>query len=181
MVRRPVLRHRYPSCPALIETRRIDTSGLVKGGGALTVDRQLTVDAASVAEVAAGTRNDAAVTPAAIAPALAAKADLTALSGKASIGRKSVSDVNYAALASDAYIAATSLTASQTITLPAASSFPPGQPLYIADKTGLLSNTLVLTIQRAGSDTIAGQTSVDMMSPYQKLVLHSNGSNLWTY
>jgi hypothetical protein len=50
-----------------ITARTIFGSGLVKGGGDLTANRTLTVDAASGPEVLAGTRGDVAITPAGLA------------------------------------------------------------------------------------------------------------------
>ena len=50
-----------------ITARTIFGSGLVKGGGDLTTNRTLTVDAATGAEVLAGTRGDVAITPAGLA------------------------------------------------------------------------------------------------------------------
>jgi hypothetical protein len=75
----------------------------------------------------------------------------------------------------------TALTANRTLTLPSASSYPPAQTLYVADESGACSSALTITMAAAGSDTIAGQSSVAMGSPYQKLAFHSNGSNLWTF
>lgn len=54
-----------------LTSRTIFGSGLVKGGGDLTANRTLTVDAATPAEVRAGVRGDVALTPAGLA-ALAA-------------------------------------------------------------------------------------------------------------
>lgn len=99
-------------------------------------------------------------------------------------GRSTVANANYTALRTDAYIGFTTLTATRTITLPAASSYKPGQTLYIADETGncnaQASTPVLIIIAAAGSDTIAGQASISMGSPYQKLAFHTNGSNLWT-
>ncbi len=50
-----------------LTSKTIYGSGLVKGGGDLTSNRTLTVDAASSAEVLAGTRGDVALTPAGLA------------------------------------------------------------------------------------------------------------------
>ncbi|AWB21255.1 hypothetical protein DA075_10310 [Methylobacterium currus] len=98
-------------------------------------------------------------------------------------GRRVVAGQNASLAAADAYVAVTSLSAPVTLTLPPAANFEPGQPLYIADETGLCSADAgrTITIAAAGSDTIAGQPAVTMGSPYQKLTFHSNGSNLWTY
>lgn len=61
-----------------LTARTIYGSGLVKGGGDLTANRTLTVDAASGAEVRAGTRGDVAITPA----GLAALAGMIATNGE---------------------------------------------------------------------------------------------------
>lgn len=91
-----------------------------------------------------------------------------------------VSDTNYAAKATDTYVGFSALTAPRTVTLPAASDFPRAQPLWIADETGNCSTDRPIIAAALGSDTIAGQANVSAASPYQKLCLHSNGSNLWT-
>lgn len=112
---------------------------------------------------------------------LAALIDVrTAFNGKVERGRVAVNDQNYAAQTTDAYVGYTGLTAARTLLLPPAASYPTGQPLALADETGLCSNTLTLTAQASGSDTVAGQSSVYMASPYQRLTFYSNGSNLWT-
>ncbi|MGW8788586.1 hypothetical protein, partial [Heyndrickxia sporothermodurans] len=95
--------------------------------------------------------------------------------------RKAVADANYLATPSDSYIGVTTLTAARTISLPAASSYAPGQTLYVADESGLCAANLPITVSAAGADTIAGQPSVSMGAAYQKLAFHSNGSNLWTF
>jgi hypothetical protein len=93
-------------------------------------------------------------------------------------GRKSQDGL---VLSTDTYVAVANLLASRTISLPKASTFPRGKPLYVADESGACSPTVTITIAASGSDTIAGQVSVTMGSPYQKLTFHSNGSNLWTF
>lgn len=94
--------------------------------------------------------------------------------------RHAVADANYLAQASDTYVGFTALTAPRAITLPPADAYPQGQALWIADETGLCSTGTPINILAAGSDTIAGQALVTLASPYGKLALHSNGSNLWT-
>lgn len=100
--------------------------------------------------------------------------------GQTSRARRAVADTNATVLATDSYVGVSAITAPRTLNLPPASTFPVGQPLTIADETGLLSPTVSLTVDAAGADTIAGDPSFVMGSPYQKVVLHSNGSNLWT-
>lgn len=106
-----------------------------------------------------------------------------AVNARQTIGRVPLADANYAALPTDTYIGLTTLTATRTITLPAASAYKPGQTLFIADESGncnaQASTPVLIIIAAAGSDTIAGQASISMGSPYQKLAFHTNGSNLW--
>jgi len=101
--------------------------------------------------------------------------------GLARCGRKAIANANYAAVPSDAYVGVTQLTAARTISPPAAASFEPGQALYIADESGSCSESLPIIVLASGSDAIAGQPSVLLVAPYQKLTFHSNGANLWTY
>ncbi|TXN78276.1 hypothetical protein [Methylobacterium sp. WL8] len=101
-------------------------------------------------------------------------------------GRKAVTDQNYVVVLADTYVALTALTAltaARLVTLPSAAAYAPGQVLYVADETGACSADagLTITVAAAGTDTIAGQPSVALGSPYQKLAFHSNGSNLWTF
>ena len=108
--------------------------------------------------------------------AVAARALLT-VAGNA---RAAVNDTSYAAKATDTYVGFTALTAPRTVTLPLANTYPPGQPLWIADETGGCSTDHPIVVAAAGSDTIAGQSNVVAASPYQKLAFHTNGTNLWT-
>jgi len=94
--------------------------------------------------------------------------------------RTAVANAFYTALVTDRLIAYTSLSAAQTVTLPAASAYPPGQQLVIADESGACSATDTITVSRAGSDTIDGATSAVIATAYGYLALESNGSNAWT-
>lgn len=62
------------------------------------------------------------------------------------------------------------------ITLPAASAWPAGRPMWVK-KT---DSGVTTTLQRAGSDTIDGATSFALTTQYQALILFSNGSNAWS-
>lgn len=68
------------------------------------------------------------------------------------------------------------LTASATLTLPAASSLLNGQTYLIKDEGGAL-NTHNVTITTTGSDTIDGQNSIVLESPYSSIQVYCNGSN----
>jgi hypothetical protein len=100
--------------------------------------------------------------------------------------RTAVADANYTASVTDRSICYTALTAERTVTLPSAAGYPPEQAFWVVDETGLASSTLQLIASPAGSDTIAGLASGNsglpaVGSPYGRLALFSNGSNLWTY
>lgn len=109
-----------------------------------------------------------------------AAAARSALSLGNGMQRRVVADVSQNLASTESCVALTSLTATRTLTLPPASSFPAGQPLYIMDETGACSLSVRIVVAAASGDTIAGQSSFELVSPYQKIVLHSNGSNLWT-
>jgi hypothetical protein len=67
-------------------------------------------------------------------------------------------------------------TASLDIRLPAASGFSAGQYFIIKDEAGN-ANSNNITVRTAGSDTIDGQTSIILESPYAAVNLYSNGTN----
>lgn len=113
-------------------------------------------------------------------------AQATAAAARGSSGlnidqRTTVADANYIILATDRYVAITSITASRTLTLPAASAVNAGQSLTIEDESGSVSATNTVVIQRAGSDAVNGGTSVTITLAYGKMVLISNGSNAWYF
>jgi hypothetical protein len=107
---------------------------------------------------------------------------LDATTGAATLAdqRTAVSDAAYSALVTDSLIAYTALTAARVVSLPAASAYPPGQALTIADESGACSASKTITISRAGSDTINGATTATISTAYAYLALESNGSNAWT-
>ena len=63
-----------------------------------------------------------------------------------------------------------------TLTLPAANTLLNGQTYVIKDEGGAL-NTYPVTIACAGSDTIDGQNSIVLESPYASVQLYCNGIN----
>jgi len=69
-----------------------------------------------------------------------------------------------------------SASAAIDIRLPAASGFAGGQSFTIKDEAGN-ANINNITIKAAGSDTIDGQNSIMLESPYSAVNLYSNGSN----
>src|SRR5271166_5078515 len=75
----------------------------------------------------------------------------------------------------------TSLSAARAVALPAAGAYPTGTRLIVIDESGSCSATNTITLNRAGSDTIDGQTSSVINSSYGFVELESNGSNAWTF
>ena len=67
-------------------------------------------------------------------------------------------------------------TASIIVTLPVASGLASGQTFTIKDESGG-ANTFNINVVRQGSDTIDGETSFIIESPYGAVNLYSNGSN----
>ncbi len=93
--------------------------------------------------------------------------------------RTAVADANYVALATDREVAFTSISAARVVTLPAAAAFPAGHALIVIDESGAVGLTNAITISRAGSDTISGQTSAKIVTPYGYCRFVCNGSNGW--
>ena len=95
-------------------------------------------------------------------------------SSGASVGsaRMGVADTDYTATARDGIVGYTTLTASRTVTLPAAASVPAGWKLIIKDEAGNCSpsNTIVI------SGTIDGVSDLILSSAYADAILYSNGS-----
>ena len=89
-------------------------------------------------------------------------------------------DANYSILATDRYVATSSLTAPRTWTLPAANSVNPGQAVVIYDAGNQITSTNTLTIARAGSDTIDGAGgSIVLNNSSSYAVLISDGVSNW--
>lgn len=70
--------------------------------------------------------------------------------------RTVVSDVSYSALNTDIVIEYDTLTASRTITLPAASTCVAGRPITIVDASGSCSASQAISIALTGSDSFVG-------------------------
>lgn len=107
---------------------------------------------------------------------------LDASTGAPTLGnaRTAIADANYTVLPTDREVAYTSITAPRVVTLPAANAFPAGHALVILSESGSISTTNSLTINRAGSDTIAGQTSATIVTAYGHIRLYSDGVSKWT-
>ena len=87
----------------------------------------------------------------------------------------SISSSTYTVQSADYFLAADSTSNSITITLPAASTNS-GRVIKIKDGGGN-SHSNNITITRAGSDTIDGNVSVVLESPYSGITLVCDGSN----
>ena len=94
--------------------------------------------------------------------------------------RSQANDANYSMIATDRVIAFIAITAARTVSLVAASSFQQGATLFVFDELGGCSATNTITLNRAGSDTIDGSTSVAVSVAYGFIGLQSNGANKWT-
>jgi hypothetical protein len=100
--------------------------------------------------------------------------------GPVSLGGGSVIPVtaktgNYTATVSDEVILCSG--ASFTITLPAANS-KTGKRLVVKKTDSSTSN--IITVSRAGSDTIDGATSVTLLNRYEFVILVSDGGTVWS-
>ena len=123
-----------------------------------------------------------------IVPQLASDVDITFPGTTGTLGvtasgplvtRDTSNDANATITATnDRVLAFTALSTARTVALPAATSA--GQTITIIDESGSCSATNTITINRASSDTIDGQTSVVIGTPYGALVLVADGSNKWT-
>jgi hypothetical protein len=91
-------------------------------------------------------------------------------------------DSIYTILATDRYVATSAaLTAARTWTLCAANAVPAGTEILVSDAAGGCTLTLVLTVARAGSDTINGVGSNPVINRARgRVKLRSDGSSNWT-
>lgn len=89
---------------------------------------------------------------------------------------RKVTAVNYAIKTTDYLVAALSDEATITLTLPSASVCSNGQTFVIKDEGGAadIRNVSVVVV---GSDTIDGQNSIVLESPYASIQLYCNGLN----
>lgn len=94
--------------------------------------------------------------------------------------RTAVADAAYTILATDVVVELTSITVPRTFTLPAASALNPGQRIYVKDVSGSVTATNSLSVARAGSDTIDGQTSITLTSARSFVTLESDGTSKWS-
>lgn len=94
--------------------------------------------------------------------------------------RAPVANVAYTIKATDTYVGISSLTATRTLTLPAASAYPEGHALAIVDESGACSPTVGVLVIRAGTDTVNGTVILTLTVPRFSIVLTSDGVSKWT-
>jgi hypothetical protein len=95
--------------------------------------------------------------------------------------RTTFSNAAYAVLSTDKYIAQVgTMSASRTVTLPAAANVNAGYEIIIADESGTVTTTNTIVVTRAGSDTIDGETSTTIGSAYGVKRFISDGTSKWT-
>lgn len=76
------------------------------------------------------------------------------------------------------YHGVTALTAGRTLTLPPADDYAEGMALVIQDESGD-AGTHDITIQRAGTNTVNGGTSVTISTDHGRKVLYRRGAGTW--
>ena len=94
--------------------------------------------------------------------------------------RVTVDDANYTILATDKVVAQIgTMSAARTFSLPAASTVQAGAIMIISDESGSVNSINKIIVQRNGTDTIDGETSIDINYKYGQLVLICNGTDKW--
>jgi hypothetical protein len=151
----------------------------------------LAIGVAQVTGLYASFSGDAAVDPsgvitlATVPLAKGGTGQITAKAARASTGlnieaRTTVANANYSATATDRAVVYTSLTASRTVTLPAASSLNAGQSIVIKDGSGACTPLVTITVAPNGGDTIDGAASLlPLITAYDATILMSDGTSGW--
>ncbi len=103
------------------------------------------------------------------------ESDILKLGGGLKLNRRSITSI-YTASATDYYIGVDSSGGTISLRLPDASTLSDGQTYVVKDEGGV-AHTNNITIVASGSQTIDGQNSVVLESPYAALQLYCNGSN----
>lgn len=94
--------------------------------------------------------------------------------------RVTVDDANYTILATDKVVAQIgTMSGARTFSLPAASTVQAGAEIIVIDESGSVNGTNKITVQRNGTDTIDGATSIDINTTYGALKLICDGTNSW--
>jgi len=94
--------------------------------------------------------------------------------------RVTVDNANYTILATDKVVAQIgTMSTARTFSLPAASTVEAGAEIIVIDESGSVDSTNKITVQRNGTDTIEGATSIEILQAYGILKLICNGDNSW--
>ncbi len=94
--------------------------------------------------------------------------------------RVTVDNVNYTILATDKVVAQIgTMSAARTFSLPAASTVQAGAEIIVIDESGSVDSTNKIIVQRDGTDTIDGATSIDVDSSYGTIKLICDGTDSW--
>jgi hypothetical protein len=83
---------------------------------------------------------------------------------------------DYAVTVSDYFIGVNTTSGEVTLTLPTANTTTSGQTWIIKDEGGA-ANTNNVVVSRASTDTIDGQNTIVLESPYASVQLYCNGTN----
>jgi len=97
------------------------------------------------------------------------------LGGGMSLNRTAVS-THMTASQADYYLGVDSSSTAITVHLPNAATLATGQTYVIKDETGN-ANTNNITISASGTQTIDGQNSIILLSPYSAISLYCNGAD----
>ncbi|HRH68809.1 MAG TPA: hypothetical protein PLB89_04810 [Flavobacteriales bacterium] len=96
--------------------------------------------------------------------------------------RSTFSNAAYACTGVERYLAQIgTLSASRTVTLPAANAVQAGHEIIVADESGTVTTTNTIVVDRAGSDTINGATSVTISAAHGWRRFVSDGTSKWTF
>jgi hypothetical protein len=94
--------------------------------------------------------------------------------------RVAVDNADYTILNTDKVVAQIgTMSAPRTFSLPAASTVQAGAEIIVIDESGSVNGTNKITVQRNGTDTIDGATSIDINTTYGALKLICDGANSW--
>jgi len=94
--------------------------------------------------------------------------------------RVTVDDANYTILATDKVVAQIgTMSAARTFSLPAANTVEAGAKIIVIDESGSVDIVNKIIVQRNGTDTIDGQTSIDINKKYGQLELICDGTDSW--
>lgn len=96
-------------------------------------------------------------------------------------GRRAIADAAATVTARDSLVSYTSITTARTVTLPAATAYPAGKRLVIADESGSVTGVIAISVAPNGTDKIGSlnATRVMISTAYACCELVSNGVDAW--